>query len=157
MRAGGAERTLILGTTPLARRLAELIRSRPDGHYVLLGVVCEPDAAAPRSFPCPLLGTLDDLGRLLREHKPQRVIVALAERRRRLPVHHLIQARVIHHVRVENGDEVYERFSGKLATRVVETIQQAANTGAIGDGKIFVMDLAQAVRIRTGEINDMAL
>jgi len=44
-----------------------------------------------------------------------------------------------------------------LSARVVEAIQQSANTGAIGDGKIFVVDLAQAVRIRTGETDDVAL
>ena len=44
-----------------------------------------------------------------------------------------------------------------LADRVVETIQQAANTGSIGDGKIFVLEIGQAVRIRTGETNDTAL
>jgi nitrogen regulatory protein P-II 2 len=44
-----------------------------------------------------------------------------------------------------------------IADRVVETIQQAANTGAIGDGKIFVLDLGQAVRIRTGETDTVAL
>src|SRR6201996_2498103 len=44
-----------------------------------------------------------------------------------------------------------------IAPRVVEAIQQSANTGAIGDGKIFVLDLAQAVRIRTGEIDETAL
>ena len=44
-----------------------------------------------------------------------------------------------------------------LAPRVVEAIQQSANTGAIGDGKIFVLDLDQAVRIRTGETDDVAL
>ena len=44
-----------------------------------------------------------------------------------------------------------------LASRVVEAIQQSANTGAIGDGKIFVLYVAQAVRIRTGETDDGAL
>jgi nitrogen regulatory protein P-II 2 len=44
-----------------------------------------------------------------------------------------------------------------LAISVVEAIQQSANTGAIGDGKIFVLDLGQVVRIRTGETDDMAL
>ena len=44
-----------------------------------------------------------------------------------------------------------------LAPSVVETVQQAAATGAIGDGKIFVLDLEQAVRIRTGELDDAAL
>ncbi|SDD65806.1 nitrogen regulatory protein P-II family [Sphingomonas sp. YR710] len=47
--------------------------------------------------------------------------------------------------------------SDDLASRVVEAIQQSANTGAIGDGKIFVIDVAQAVRIRTGETDDVAL
>ncbi|RIK94230.1 MAG: P-II family nitrogen regulator [Proteobacteria bacterium] len=45
----------------------------------------------------------------------------------------------------------------KLAGRVVEVIEAAARTGNIGDGKIFVLDVAQAVRIRTGEQNEMAL
>lgn len=40
---------------------------------------------------------------------------------------------------------------------VVETIQQSGNTGRIGDGKIFVLDLSQAVRIRTGESGAEAL
>lgn len=44
-----------------------------------------------------------------------------------------------------------------LADAVVETIQAAANTDSIGDGKIFVLDLAAATRIRTGETGDTAL
>jgi len=44
-----------------------------------------------------------------------------------------------------------------LAPNVVESIQQAANSGAIGDGKIFVLDVGQAVRIRTGETGETAL
>ena len=45
----------------------------------------------------------------------------------------------------------------ELADRVVEAIQKAANTGRIGDGKIFVVDVEKAVRIRTGETNADAL
>ena len=37
--------------------------------------------------------------------------------------------------------------------RVIEAITKAANTGKIGDGKIFVVNLEQAIRIRTGEID----
>jgi nitrogen regulatory protein P-II 2 len=44
-----------------------------------------------------------------------------------------------------------------LADRVIEAVQQAANSGAIGDGKIFTIDVGQAVRIRTGETGDVAL
>jgi nitrogen regulatory protein P-II 2 len=47
--------------------------------------------------------------------------------------------------------------SDALAPQVVETIQQAASTDSIGDGKVFVMDLASATRIRTGETGDTAL
>ncbi len=38
-----------------------------------------------------------------------------------------------------------------LAERAIEAIQQAAHTGRIGDGKIFVTDIEEAIRIRTGE------
>ena len=44
-----------------------------------------------------------------------------------------------------------------LAEQVVEAVQKAANTGRIGDGKIFVYDVQQAVRIRTGELNADAI
>jgi nitrogen regulatory protein P-II 2 len=40
---------------------------------------------------------------------------------------------------------------------VIDAIEKAARTGKIGDGKIFVMDLGQAVRIRTGESGEAAL
>jgi len=44
-----------------------------------------------------------------------------------------------------------------LAEQVVEAIMKAAHTGKIGDGKIFVMDIERAVRIRTGEADNEAL
>lgn len=44
-----------------------------------------------------------------------------------------------------------------LADRVIEAITKAANTGKIGDGKIFVYTLEQAIRIRTGETGPEAL
>jgi nitrogen regulatory protein P-II 2 len=40
---------------------------------------------------------------------------------------------------------------------VVEAITRAANTGKIGDGKVFVMDLEQALRIRTGDRDGAAI
>jgi len=44
-----------------------------------------------------------------------------------------------------------------LVDKVVEAIRSAANTGKIGDGKIFIYDLERAIRIRTGEIGSSAL
>ncbi len=43
------------------------------------------------------------------------------------------------------------------AAQAVEAIQQTAHTGQIGDGKLFVLDLGQVVRIRTGETDAAAL
>lgn len=44
-----------------------------------------------------------------------------------------------------------------LADQVVDTIARTAKTGKIGDGKIFVVDVEKAVRVRTGETDDDAL
>lgn len=44
-----------------------------------------------------------------------------------------------------------------LADSIVDLIRQTANNDEIGDGKIFVLNLADAVRIRTGERGDLAL
>ncbi|MGH7006465.1 MAG: P-II family nitrogen regulator [Alphaproteobacteria bacterium] len=46
---------------------------------------------------------------------------------------------------------------GDVADRVVEAIAKAAKTGSIGDGKVFVVDIDQALRIRTGESDDDAI
>lgn len=45
----------------------------------------------------------------------------------------------------------------ELVDNVIEAISKAANSGKIGDGKIFVFDLEQAVRIRTGEEGNSAI
>lgn len=47
--------------------------------------------------------------------------------------------------------------SDSLLERVVDVIEQAAKTGKIGDGKIFVMNVESTTRIRTGETGDVAL
>ena len=47
--------------------------------------------------------------------------------------------------------------SDSMADQVVETLQTTARTDKIGDGKIFVLDLKAAVRVRTGETDDDAL
>jgi nitrogen regulatory protein P-II 1 len=44
-----------------------------------------------------------------------------------------------------------------LADQVVDVISKTARTGKIGDGKIFVLDVSHAVRVRTGELDDDAL
>ncbi len=48
-------------------------------------------------------------------------------------------------------------ISESLLDQTLEAITKAANTGKIGDGKIFVTELAQSIRIRTGETGDEAI
>ena len=45
----------------------------------------------------------------------------------------------------------------ELAEKVITALQQAAHTNKIGDGKIFVSEISDAIRIRTGERSDYAL
>jgi nitrogen regulatory protein P-II 2 len=47
--------------------------------------------------------------------------------------------------------------SNELVERVIEAIESGARTGKIGDGKVFVYDLEQVIRIRTGETGAEAL
>ena len=44
-----------------------------------------------------------------------------------------------------------------IADQVVETLATTAKTGSIGDGKVFVLDVESALRVRTGETNQDAL
>lgn len=48
-------------------------------------------------------------------------------------------------------------IADELLDRAIESISKAANTGKIGDGKIFVTPLEQAIRIRTGETGNDAI
>ena len=71
------------------------------------------------------------------------------------------------HTEVYRGAEYLVEFVPKtkieiavddaLAERVIEAITKTARTGKVGDGKIFVVDLEQVVRIRTGEHDASAL
>ena len=71
------------------------------------------------------------------------------------------------HTELYRGAEYVVDFLPKLKIEVVvpdsaleqtiESITKAANTGKIGDGKIFVYNIDQAIRIRTGEIGDDAI
>jgi nitrogen regulatory protein PII len=71
------------------------------------------------------------------------------------------------HTEIYRGSEYTVAFMPKLRLEIaieddevdpaVEAIQAAARTGQIGDGKIFVLPLERAIRVRTGETGDEAL
>jgi sugar transferase (PEP-CTERM system associated) len=123
-RAPFSQRVLLLGGGPLAAELAQQIRTRPDLALRLVGALGPPGAelAAPR------LGDYSAIVDVVRRHRPERIIIAMPDRRGRLPVADLLACR-IRGVTIEEGTHAYERFTGRLA---VESLTPSALI--FGDG-----------------------
>lgn len=101
--------------TPLAEQLLREIEGRPAYRRGIVGVV-DDRAPAPDHFASHLfLGQLSRLQAIVDEWCPNRIVVALAERRGRAPMRALLESYVSHDVVVEDVTEFYERFTGKLA------------------------------------------
>lgn len=109
-----ADRVLLIGTGKLARTLIPEIETRPHYLYTIVGVVDEGSSQEGPPLRYPLLGPLEHLDKIIEEIKPDRIIVALAERRGRMPMRQLLDAEA-HGVLVEDGLTTYENFTGKLA------------------------------------------
>jgi exopolysaccharide biosynthesis polyprenyl glycosylphosphotransferase len=135
------ERLLIIGTGPLAQRLVLEIEARPRWRYLVAGIVDDGTASDKASFPCPLLGPLERLEHIIKEIHPDRIIIAVAQRRGRLPVEELLDSRV-DGILVENAVEAYERLTGKLAIEALtpsnlvfsENFRKSRATLAFGRG-----------------------
>lgn len=116
------ERVLILGTGPMAQLIRKEIESRPNLRLDVIGFVGEPvDAASgPASLPC--LGEALEIDRIILEHSPRRIIVALTERNGEVPVRQLLEMR-LNGIAVEDGNEFYERVTGKI---ILETLSPSS-------------------------------
>jgi FlaA1/EpsC-like NDP-sugar epimerase len=96
-----SRRVLIVGDSGLGIDLARQIRSRPDLAMRVVGFVAEP-TDRPVVGGAPRLGGLADLGDLVYRERPDHIIVALGDRRGRLPVTDLLACR-FRGIRVEEG------------------------------------------------------
>jgi exopolysaccharide biosynthesis polyprenyl glycosylphosphotransferase len=108
-----ADRALVLGAGPLARRVIHEIESRPNFRYAVVGVVDDGSGAEPGDLPYPVLGPLERLDKIIDDVKPDRLIVALTERRGRMPLAQLLECGG-RGILVEDGLRTYEYFTGKL-------------------------------------------
>ena len=108
-----ADRVLVLGAGPLARRVIHEIESRPNFRYSVVGVVDDGNAVEPGDMPYPVLGPLERLDKIIDDVKPDRLIVALTERRGRMPLAQLLECGA-RGILVEDGLRTYEYFTGKL-------------------------------------------
>jgi exopolysaccharide biosynthesis polyprenyl glycosylphosphotransferase len=108
-----ADRVLVLGAGPLARRIIHEIEFRPNFRYAVVGVLDEGNGVDPGDLPYPVLGPLERLDKIIDDVKPDRLIVALTERRGRMPLPQLLECGG-RGILVEDGLRTYEYFTGKL-------------------------------------------
>jgi len=148
---GVGERVLILGSGVLAGELMEAMKAR-GSRWTIVGVIPEVRSVGPAP-PYPVMGSLEDLDLIVGKVRPHRIVVALDERRGRLPVGPLLQSRV-RGVAVEEGVEFYERLMRRLAIDALnpsalifsDGFQRRRVAGFVGRGmSLFLSALGIAV------------
>lgn len=108
------ERILVVGTGETARKVTRQILDQRDFGYRIVGFIDnDPRRVGERIVNPGIIGTPDDMTRLIREHQVDRIVVGLADRRGRLPIDELLRAKMSG-VRVEDATTTYERVTGKI-------------------------------------------
>jgi len=113
-RGAFTEGVLILGTSPMAAKLIEEMEARPDGRYRLIGAVDDSPEGKRAPGVTPLLGRLDQFSQIVAATHPSRIVIAMADRRGRIPDQSLLESR-FRGVVVEDAVDFFERVTGKLA------------------------------------------
>jgi len=107
-------RVVIVGVNELVADLIREARNRPNDGLSIVGVVDDRAPGETSVFGVPVLGPITDISRILTEYRPDRVVVALSERRGRLPVRALLEAKA-RGVRIDEATHVYENLTGRMA------------------------------------------
>jgi exopolysaccharide biosynthesis polyprenyl glycosylphosphotransferase len=113
------QRVLVLGDGALAAEVSRQIRTRSDLALTCLGFLGE---AAAATMGGPRLGTYGDVSDVVTQHRPDRIIVAMPDRRGRLPLADLLACR-FRGIAIEEGTQAFERFTRRLA---VESLSPSA-------------------------------
>lgn len=120
---GAGERILLVGSGASVQALTRELRGRPDLPINLLGIVEEEAGSSAGALNgLESLGTLDQLQRILEDSKPDRLIIALKERRMQLPIDLLLRWRMTGLV-IEEASTLYQKITGKIP---VESIHPSA-------------------------------
>jgi sugar transferase (PEP-CTERM system associated) len=114
------DRILIVGTDTLAVEVAREAMLRRDLGYKVVGFVSEdPKLVGQSLFNPKVLGVVGDLNRIVAEEKIDRVVVALQDRRGRMPVDQLLKIRLQGGAAIEEGTALYEKLTGKQSVEML--------------------------------------
>ena len=114
-----SERVLLLGNSSILGEVIDCLHSKPEFGYSIVGYLCE---NGPCDFPVPCLGQLSDIREVCAKHKPTRIVVGMAERRNRLPVHDLLDIR-FGGVLIEDAADTYEVAMRRVCSRKIQPSQ----------------------------------
>jgi hypothetical protein len=133
------ERILMLGRTPLAERIMREADSRAGVCGSIVGVVddlprVDGDATGP-----PLLGPIGRLSQIVDRVHPDRIVVALTERRGSTPIQALLESCLVRGIVIEEAAQYYERLTGQLA------IESLTPTSIVFSGKFPPSAVHEAV------------
>ena len=112
-----AERVLIVGTESNAIGLARETLERPEQGYKIVGFVGDDPKLVGQSLINPrVLGLTDDLQEIVSRYHVGRIVLAINERRGRMPLDSLIEMKLRDGLAIEEADSFYERLTGKVST-----------------------------------------
>ena len=111
-------RVLLIGHRPIARKFIYEVERFPERGYTIIGIVEESAADPTQRTPFLVLGTIDELQTIVRAVKPDLIVLALSDRRGKMPVTELLEFQA-NGIRVEDVADAYECVSGKLPIEVV--------------------------------------
>jgi exopolysaccharide biosynthesis polyprenyl glycosylphosphotransferase len=109
------ERLLIIGRVALIEQILSEIESQPGRVPQVIGIVDDLAPGLAHRAKYPLLGPVSRLADIVGETRPDRVLVALGERRSRTPIRALVESCLARGIAVEDAADFYERLSGQLA------------------------------------------
>ena len=110
--------TLVIGDGCMASQVMRIIRSRTELGLNLIGYLGEPSRSTP-PYDAPCLGPVESLPQIIKDIPVQRVIVAMSDRRAKLPVETLLDLKMAG-LTVQEGAEFYELATGRIP---VDTIR----------------------------------
>ena len=116
----GRQNVIFLGASPVARAVAQRIIEQPQFGLIIKGWVA--DDMPSNGLPGGVLGPVDRLREIVAEHKPDRIIVGMSERRTRLPVQALLDTRYSG-VQIEDALTTYETVFSRINVRELRPSQ----------------------------------